>query len=121
MFIAISQLLPCYPEQRGLTILMVNYVLSSIVVNLMVHNMTKKPFSVLQPTLLLLLVPFAFHFAQVGPQVESMVTVGVTIVAFMIFMTKMSVLSAQWCQYAGKPFWVVPAQTPAAKVEDKTK
>lgn len=57
MFFAMTTL-PCYSEQRGLVILMVNFVLASIVLNFMLHNMTGRSFSVMQPTLLLLPVSF---------------------------------------------------------------
>lgn len=92
IFFAMTQL-PCYTTQKGLTLLMVNYVLSSIVLNLMVHNMTEKPFSIFQPTLLLLLLPFAAHYAKVGADLEAMVTVFVTAAGFFIFMSKMIILS----------------------------
>ena len=98
---------------------MVNYVLSSIVLNLMVHNMTGKPFTIFQPTLLLLVLPFAAHYARVGTDLEAMVTVFVTAAGFFIFVGKMTILSMQWCQYSGKPFWYVPKA--ARQVEQKSK
>jgi len=39
--------MPCYKEQRGLILLLINYVHASTTWNLMIHNMTKQPFTVL--------------------------------------------------------------------------
>ena len=60
--------LPSYQEQRALIILMINYVLSVITLNLMLHNMTGKKFSTAQPMLLLPLIPLAaYHLFEVSP------------------------------------------------------
>lgn len=63
--------LPCYNEQRGLIILLINYVISTITLNLMLFNMTGKPFSIIQPIILLPVIPLvAYHFIGVTPEVE---------------------------------------------------
>ena len=70
LFFAMTTL-PCYTEQRGLVIFFVNYVLSSITIDLMLHNMAKKPLSVMKPVLILLVIPIvAYHVFGVSPQVE---------------------------------------------------
>ena len=58
--------LPIYYEQRGLIIVMVNYVISVMTFNLMMHNMTGKPFQTFQPIVLLLTIPFICHYSGVG-------------------------------------------------------
>ena len=67
LFYAITTL-PCYIEQRGIIFLMINYVLSVITLNIMLYNMAGKPFSVLQPIILLLTVPLVAHLAGVDAQ-----------------------------------------------------
>ena len=63
--------LPCYTEQRALVLLLVNYVMASITVDLMIHNMAKKPFSVFKPVLVLLVIPVvAHHCFGVSAEVE---------------------------------------------------
>ena len=56
-----STTLPIYQEQRGLVLLMLNYVLSYVTLNLMVHSMTGKPWSILQPVILLPMIPLVAH------------------------------------------------------------
>ena len=59
--------LPCYAEQRGLILLLVNYSLAVMSLNLMLHNMTGKAFSPLQPMLLFPLAPVvAFYMGVTG-------------------------------------------------------
>ena len=73
---------------------MINYFISGITVDLMLHNMAGKPFSSLQPKLLLLVAPF------VVPQAFAhLVPTALVIISFLIFLTKMTIVSTQWCQY----------------------
>lgn len=66
IYFALSTL-PCYSEQRGLIVLLVNYALSVMSLNLMLHNMTGKPFSPLQPMLIFPLAPLmAYYFGVTG-------------------------------------------------------
>ncbi len=63
--------LPCYTEQRALVLLLVNYVMASITVDLMLHNMAKKPFSIFKPVLILLVIPpVAYDCFGVSAEVE---------------------------------------------------
>ena len=64
LFFALSTL-PCYAEQRGLIILLVNYSLAVMSLNLMLHNMTGKAFSPLQPMLLFPLAPVVAYYMGV--------------------------------------------------------
>ena len=53
---------------------MINYVLSNITLNLMLHNMAGRSFSSLQPSILLLLVPLVAHYAiGVDAEVERLI------------------------------------------------
>ena len=100
--------LPSYTQQRALLCLMVNYVLSVITLNLMLHNMTGKSFSTAQPMLLLPLVPLvAYHLIGVSPEIERAIPMVITVAAWVIFVTKMAVLSKQWCDFSGKYFWTI--------------
>ncbi len=63
--------MPVYTEQRGLVILFINYVIASMTVDLMLHNMAKKPFSVFKPVILLLVIPVvAYHGFGVSAEIE---------------------------------------------------
>jgi len=113
-----STTLPAYYEQRGLIFLMINYTLSVITLNMMLHNMTGKPFSILQPMLLLPMIPLAaYQFLGVGAEVEKLLPRAVTVLAWLIFVSKMGILSRQWCDYSDKYFWTIKKQPDA----DKTK
>ena len=73
---------------------MINYVLSVITLNLMLHNMTGKKFSTAQPMLLLPLVPLAaYHLVGVSPEVERAIPMAVAVYAWVVFMVKMGILS----------------------------
>ena len=103
--------LPCYEEQRGLVILFVNYVLASITLDLMVYNMTKKPFYALQPVLVLLLIPLvAHHVFKVDAVVERILPQILAVVAFIFFMVKIGTIAKQWVDFTGRPFWYVPKE-----------
>ena len=66
LYFALSTL-PCYAEQRGLIILLVNYSIAVMSLNLMLHNMAGKSFSPLQPMLLFPLAPVvAFYMGVTG-------------------------------------------------------
>ena len=67
-FFALSNL-PCYLEQRGLMILMINYVLAMLCFNIMIHNMTGKSFSPLQPILIIPLIPLMAHYAELPQEI----------------------------------------------------
>ena len=67
-FFALSNL-SCYLEQRGLMILMINYVLAVMCLNIMVHNMTGKPFSPFQTILLIPLTPLMAHYVGASEDV----------------------------------------------------
>ena len=110
LFFAMCSLLPCYTEQRGLTILFVNYVLSVITLDLMLHNMAGKSFSIVQPVILLLVVPFIAHYLNLPSEVQRMIPVALTILTWLIFMGKMTIISRQWLDYSQKYFWTIKQQ-----------
>ena len=64
LYFALSTL-PCYAEQRGLIMLLVNYSTAVMSLNLMLHNMTGKPFSPLQPMILFPLAPVVAYYMGV--------------------------------------------------------
>ena len=116
-----STTLASYTEQRALVLLMVNYVLSSITINLMLHNMAGKAFSIFQPMLLLLLLPLvAHHFFEVDAEVERLIPKVMTGLAWIIFIGRMYILSRQWCEFSQKHFWTIKKEPDSAEA-DKTK
>ena len=111
-----STTLPSYQEQRGLILLMINYVLSYITLNLMLHTMTGKPFSPIQPMVLLPAVPLvAYHYIGVSPEVERLIPMVITVFTWLAFMFKMGILSKQWCDYKDKYFWVLKPEVEDVK------
>ena len=114
-----STTLPSYQEQRGLVLLMINYVLSYITLNLMLHTMTGKPFSPFQPMVLLPVVPLvAHHYIGVSPEVERLLPMVITVFTWLAFMFKMGILSRQWCDYKDKYFWVIKQEAPDVKKQN---
>lgn len=109
-----STTLPSYQEQRGLILLMINYVISYVTLNLMIHTMTGKPFSMFQPMVLLPAVPLvAYHYIGVSPEVERLLPMVITVFTWFAFMFKMGILSKQWCDYKDKYFWVIKQEVAA--------
>mmetsp|Transcript_24690 Transcript_24690/g.30817 ORF Transcript_24690/g.30817 Transcript_24690/m.30817 type:complete len:129 (+) Transcript_24690:504-890(+) len=93
--------LPSYLEQRVITIIFVNLVLSNITLNLMLNNMAGRKFSVAQPSLALPLVPVAaYHVLSCSAQTEIMLSNSLTIFAGLIWASKMVSLSIQWCDFS---------------------
>ena len=124
MFMGITTL-PIYNEQRGLVYIMCNYTLACITLNLMLHNMAGKPFSPLQPAILLLVVPFVskysitplvdqyynyFYDIQVNrSDVELIIPQVITVFAWLVCVGKIAILSKQWGDFSQKPFWHIRA------------
>ena len=109
-----STTLPSYQEQRGLILLMINYVISYVTLNLMIHTMTGKPFSMFQPMVLLPAVPLvAYHYIGVSPETERLLPMVITVFTWFAFMFKMGILSKQWCDYKDKYFWVIKQEVAA--------
>ena len=109
--------MPCYAEQHGLVILMINYAMADITLNLMLHNMAKKPFTFFQTNVFILLLPIvAYYTVGLSVEMERMIPKIICPLAWILFMTKMSILSTQWCDFSQKPFWYIPkAALEAAK------
>lgn len=106
-YVALSTL-PSYHEQRAILCLFVNFVLSNMTLNLMVHNMSGRPYPIFQKSVLLLLVPLiVYHGLGVSAETEVIVTRVITLVALLVFVWKMIVISVQWCQLTGKPFFIL--------------
>ena len=81
---------------------------------MMLHNMTKQSysFSALQPALVFIATPLlAYHVGGVSGETEKLITQAMTGLAFFWFPAKMTILSFQWCDYSGEPFWYLKAAT----------
>ena len=86
--------LPTYSEQRGMVILMVNYVIAVQTFNLMLHNMTGKSFSIAQPALLLLIVPLVAHYIlEISAETQRMLPITITAIALFTFMYRFTVVA----------------------------
>ena len=107
----------CYAEQRGLVLLMINYAMADVTLNLMLHNMAGRSFSIFQFSIFMLLGPIiAFYTVGLSVEMERMIPKVICPLAWCVFMSKMTILSNQWCDYSGKPFWYIPkAALEAAK------
>ena len=92
LFFVHVRYLESYNSSRALTILLFNFVLSIITLDLMLHNMTKKAYnSLLNPFLLLLVLPLAAN--MVKPEIETMVTMVCTAVGLFAFYARMTILT----------------------------
>ena len=80
-----------YESQRGYLILLTNFTLCNITLNLMLHNMAKKAFSVVQPALLYMIVPQVVFFF-VNPEWETIITPISTALALANFYFDMGIL-----------------------------
>ena len=93
--------LPSYTEQRAIVFLFVNYILSNITLSLMMHTMTGKKFSFIQPITLLLLVPLvAYHCMGASSEMEQWLSRALTALALFYFYGRLAVISIQWCDFA---------------------
>ena len=114
-YFAISTL-PSYAEHRGICILFVNYVIANVTFNFMMNVMADKKYSVAQPTLLTLLVPYvAYHGFGVTAETEKMLTFGLTILNLVLFIAKMLIVCKQWVDFSGVPFFTTTATEGAKK------
>lgn len=59
-----------YTDQRLIIALLYNFCMSSIILNLMLHNMTKRHYSMWQPSLIFIIAPLAIHFALQNPLLD---------------------------------------------------
>ena len=108
-YLAMSTL-PSYQEHRGIVILFVNYVMSVVTFNMMLHNMAGKKFSVLQSVIFLLAIPLlAYHVFGVSAETEKLLTIALTGLTFIVFFVRMVCISIQWGDYSGKPFFYIRA------------
>ena len=78
-------------------------VIADIVLNLMLHNMTGRKFSPLQPALLILLIPsiLILGFGLDGA-VEKNLIRAITAFAFFGFYVKMSIICKQYIDFANR-------------------
>ena len=91
LFIAHVQWLESYQSQRALTILLFNFVLSIITLDLMLHNMTKKGYNLFSPFLLLLIIPLIVNLVKAD--IEPQVTMACTALALFFFYARMTILT----------------------------
>ena len=101
--------LPSYTEQRAILLLLVNFVIANVTFSLMLLNMTGRHYRILNPILLCVLAPlFAYHVLGLSAELETKLTLAMTIVSFLAFWYKMVIVSTQWCDYAQTSFFIVP-------------
>ena len=83
-------------------ILLVNYVIANLSWNLMMDNMAGIKFKALaQWEVLILLVPLvAYHGLGISAESEIVLTKVVTGVALCLYMSRLLLISIQWCNYA---------------------
>jgi hypothetical protein len=91
LFFAHVCFLESYQSSRALTILLFNFVLSIVTLDLMLHNMTKKAYSLLSPFLLMLVAPLAVNLVK--PEIETKVTMVCTVLALFVFYARMTILT----------------------------
>lgn len=56
-----------YEKERAVILLLINFTLANVTLNLMLSNMAKKPFSLLQASYLYPLLPVLANFTNVDP------------------------------------------------------
>jgi len=96
-------LTPSYDNQRVILIILVNMVIADIILNLMLHNMTGRKFSPLQPALLIILIPsiLILGFGLDGA-VEEYLIKAITLFSFLGFYVKMSIICKQYVDFANR-------------------
>ena len=79
----------CYAEQRGLVLLMINYAMADVTLNLMLHNMAGRSFSIFQFSIFMLLGPIiAFYTVGLSVEMERMIPKVICPLAWCVFMCK---------------------------------
>jgi len=97
--------LPSYATARALTFLNFNFVMCVITLDLMLLNMTAKPFWAVHPAFILLVVPLLAHFVfKCNAQVEIYISMGCAAMGFTIYMLRMSCLTIQYLDFAKRSF-----------------
>ena len=103
--------LPSYKSQKAILLLLVNYILSNVALGMMLSGMTGKKTHFFPRILLLLFVPlFAYHVLGVSAETEMVLSIGVTVYSFILFYARVTLISIQWCHFAGTPFFIVPKE-----------
>ena len=105
-------LTPSYHTQRALLVLLVNFTIADVTLNLMLHNMARRKFTPVQPALLYLIIPiFAILVCGVDGQAESLLIKALTAMSFITFYCRMAVICKQYIDFAKRTFWTrtVPA------------
>ena len=110
LYVAMSTL-PSYLEHRAFVILFVNYVMAHMTFDMMLHNMADRKYSpIFQPLILLLVAPLlAYHVVGVTAETEKLLTITLTVLTFIGLILKYVILSRQWLDYTGKPFFYIRA------------
>ena len=81
-------------------------VIADITLNLMLHNMTGRRFSPLQPALLLLLIPIVLILGlSLNGAAEDLLIKGVALFAFLSFYVRMSIICRQYVDFANRTFF----------------
>ena len=88
-------------------ILFVNFVIADITLNLMLHNMTGRRFSPLQPALLLLLLPIVLVIGcGLEGTAEDLLIKGVALLSFVSFYVRMAIICKQYIDFANRTFFI---------------
>ena len=89
--------LPSYKHQKGILLLLVNYIMSNVSLGMMITGMTEKEISYVPRITVLLFVPmFAYHVLGVSADVEMYLSIGVTVYSFIHFYARITLISIQW-------------------------
>ena len=79
--------------ERSVVILLFNFTIANITLHLMLTNMTKKPFTLIQPAYIYPLLPVIFYFSGAGTGLILLLTRFCAVGAFLNFCLDMFILS----------------------------
>ena len=97
--------LPSYETSRVVTVLNLNLVLANVTLDLMLNNMSAKPFMAYHPAFLLLAAPLIAYFGVgVSAKVEFAISIAVTVIAAALFAYRQAIVAIQFYDFSQKSF-----------------
>lgn len=97
--------LPSYADARALTLLNFNCTMMVITFDLMLLNMSAKPFMAIHPAFILLLVPLVATFVfKCEAQTEIYISMACALLGFVVYMQRMICLTVQYLDYTKRSF-----------------
>ena len=97
-----------YANERAVLVLLVNFVMTNVIFSLMLTNMAKRPFTLVQPAYIFLIVPLIAWAIDLYQEIY--ITRVCCVLAFCFFYMQVIIVSKQWLDYSGRTFFIASPQ-----------